>query len=536
VIVTVIVACSLFVGGLAEWQESGTEEGWRFAGYMQRIPVVPVCSVVVAVGVVCLGWYWLSLAGGITSIAKCLKKEQADCLGSHPRLRGEEFTPVKAGAVSRKMGAPFAQLAATKSGRNKVIKALSEAIDRCFDRYASHITELEKQTKDLQIQIQLSQRREKNTEAIIYSIRDAVIVVDEFDRLLMANEAAGRLFNFDFKNSQHKPISELIGPAQSKVADILRHSRQSKGRATRQEIEILEGFPASEGPKTFDCIISCIYEASCKAGSHEGSRKAGSHDQKEQICGAVAVLHDITREKEISQMKNDFVSAVCHELKTPLASITAYSEMLCDGEADDEETRREFYSVIQNQAKRLNRLIEDMLNTSRIESGLIKVNKEPSSLTMLIEEQLQMIKSYAEEKNIEVIGQTPIVYDQVYVDKDMISQVIINLLSNAVKYTGSGGSVKIETQVDEIAGLARVSVADTGVGIPEDEIEHVFDKFYRVGANKDQAKGTGLGLNLVKQIVEKVHNGRVFVTSHVGVGSTFGFELPLAMREAVEAV
>jgi two-component system phosphate regulon sensor histidine kinase PhoR len=230
-------------------------------------------------------------------------------------------------------------------------------------------------------------------------------------------------------------------------------------------------------------------------------------------------------------MKNDFVGHVSHELKTPLASITAYSEMLADGEAADEETRKEFYSIIQKQAQRLNRLIEDILNTSRIESGLIKVNKEPISLTILIEEQLQMIKSYAEEKNITVTGQKPIVFDQVEVDRDMISQVVINLLSNAVKYTPAGGSVKVETNVDDAASLVRVTISDTGVGIPEDEIEHVFDKFYRVGANKKQAKGTGLGLNLVKQIVEKVHGGRVFVTSRVGEGSTFGFELPLTTKQ-----
>jgi len=482
--VTVIVACGLFVWSFAEQQDSGAEEGWRFAGYVQRIPVVPVCYVVGAVGVICLGWYWLKLAGRITSIASETQNSKLK----------------------------------TQSWPGNRPKTSGAAIDERLERYTSHIAELEKQVKDLQIQVRLSQRREKNTEAIIYSIRDAVIVIDEFDKLLMANEAAGQLFDFDFKSSQHKPISELIGPDQSKFADILSRSRQSKGRATRQEIEFLDDFPANEGPKTFNCIVSCIY------------------DQRQQVCGTVAVLHDITREKEISQMKSDFVSHVSHELKTPLATITAYSEMLCDSEGDDEQRRKEFYSVIRDQAKRLSRLIEGVLNISRVESGLIKVNKEPASLTMLIEEQMQMIKTYAEEKNIEVIGQKPIVFDQVYVDKDMIRQVIVNLLSNAVKYTPCGGSVKIETEVNEIAGLARVSVTDTGVGIPKDEIEHIFDKFYRVDANKDQAKGTGLGLSLVKQIVEKVHNGRVFVTSQVGVGSTFGFELPLAVREAAEAV
>ena len=486
-IVTGIVVGGLFLGGLAELQDSGIGAGLFWGGYMQRwVPVVLVCQVAGAVGVIWLGWYWLKLAGGITSIARMLKRKQP---------------------------------AHIKPGGNSAINELSKAINERLDSYSNYILTLEKQIKDLQIQIQLTQRQKRNTEAIIYSIRDAVIVIDEFDKLLMANDAAGKLFNFDFKNSQHRPIGELVcsektDTGKNEFVDFLRQSRQSKARATRREIKFSEGGDS----RTFDCIVSCVY------------------DQGEQICGVVAVLHDITREKEISQMKNDFVNHVCHELKTPLASIVAYSEMLLDGEANDEQTRNEFCSVIQNQAQRLNRLIEDMLNTSRIESGLIKVRKNPVSLTILIEEQLQMIKSYADEKNIEITGQKPIVFDQVYADKDMISQVIVNLLSNAVKYTPSGGSIKIKTEVDEIASLARVSVTDTGVGIPENEIEHIFDKFYRVGANKAQAKGTGLGLNLVKQIVEKVHNGRVFVRSEPGVGSTFGFELPLTTAERVEAV
>jgi two-component system phosphate regulon sensor histidine kinase PhoR len=486
-IVTVIVASSLFAKGLAEWQGSGTEEGWRYASYVQRIPVVSVCYLVGAVGVICLGWYQLRLSGTVTSIAKLLQEDQTNSDG----VRRGFFTSL----------------------RKTKIDELYQALSKHFAGCSTRITEYEKQIKDLQVQIQLSQRRGANTEAIIYSIRDAVIVVDESDKLLMANEAAGRLFNFDFNSSQHKLISELIDRDKSEFVDFLSHSRQSKGGAIRKEIE----FVTDATPKIFDCIVSCVY------------------DQDQQTSGVVAVLHDITREKQIQQMKNDFVSHVSHELKTPLASITAYTEMLADGEANDEQTRQEFYSVIQNQAQRLNRLIENILNSSRIESGLIKVNKETASLTMLIEEQLQMIKGYAEEKNIEVIGQKPIVFDQVNVDKDMIREVIVNLLSNAVKYTPSGGSVKIETEVDEIESLARVSVTDTGVGIPEDEIEHVFDKFYRVGANKKQAKGTGLGLNLVKQIVEKVHGGRVFVTSQVGAGSTFGFELPLATKQTAGA-
>jgi signal transduction histidine kinase len=330
----------------------------------------------------------------------------------------------------------------------------------------------------------------------------------------MANDAAGKLFSFDCKNIELRPITELVDVNQKEFIDFLVSARKNKAKATKRELD----FVGDDAVRTFDCIVSCI------------------HDRKGEVCGAVAVLHDITREKEVSQMKNDFVSHVSHELKTPLASILAYSEMLNDGEADDEQTKQEFYSVIQTQAKRLNRLIEDILNISRIESGLVKVEKQAVSLTITIQEQLQMIRGYAEEKNIKVISPEPIVFDQAHVDKDMISQVVVNLLSNAVKYTRSGGKITIATQVNDADQTVRVTITDTGVGISADEVDHVFDKFYRVGANKKQAKGTGLGLNLVKQIVEKVHGGKVFVQSEKDVGSTFGFELPLATREMVESV
>ncbi|MFC1633903.1 sensor histidine kinase [Planctomycetota bacterium] len=488
IIVIFVGACSLFVGPLAEGRDLGVDEGGPVVAFMQQIPVVLVCCILMAMAATLLFWHWLKLVGAIASIAN--------------------FFQAEGRTKDRAAGSFFATL------RISQINKLCKMIDEHFDHCTGQVSGYEKQVKDMQLQLQLANNRGKNIEAIIYSIRDAVIVTDEYDRLLMANEAAGQLFDFNFKESQRKAFDELIGADRSEFSDFLSHSRKSKGQATRREIE----FQDNGERKTYDCIVSCVY------------------DQNQQVSGVVAVLHDITREKQIQQMKNDFVSHVSHELKTPLASITAYSEMLADGEANDEQTRKEFYSVIQNQAQRLSRLIEDILNTSRIESGLIKVHKEPMSLTLLIEEQMQMIKGFAEEKNIEVTGQKPIVFDQVYVDKDMMSQVIVNLLSNAVKYTPSGGSVRIETLVDESASIARVTVMDTGVGIPEDEIEHVFDKFYRVGANKKQAKGTGLGLNLVKQIVEKVHDGRVFVTSQVGVGSTFGFEVPLATRQSAGIV
>jgi two-component system phosphate regulon sensor histidine kinase PhoR len=469
VTIVVVIVFALLLVSFAEWQDFDTIMGNY--GWFRILRIGLYC--VGTVGVIYLGWYRLRLTKAITSITDQLKNDKS-----------VDF----------------------KSNCKTVMDNLANVINVRMQNYDNLVQQLQQQIQDLQIQTRLLQRRKRNTEAIIYSLHDAVVVVDEFGKLLMANEAAAKLFRFDLGNALQRPLSELIDKSDIEFIDFIQQCRGVKVGATRRQIE----FRKDTGPRNFDCIVSCVY------------------DDRNQIAAVVGVLHDITKEKEISQMKDDFVSHVSHELKTPLASITAYSEMLADGEADDEQTRKEFYAVIQSQAQRLNRLIEDILNISRIESGLIKVSKEPISLAILIKEQLPMISRYAEEKNIEINTQRPIIYDQVYADKDMISQVIVNLLSNAVKYTPSGGSVKIEVNVDDVESLARLSVTDTGVGIPEDELEHVFDKFYRVSANKAQAKGTGLGLNLVKQIIEKIHNGRVFVRSKVGQGSTFGFEIPLA--------
>jgi two-component system, OmpR family, phosphate regulon sensor histidine kinase PhoR len=401
---------------------------------------------------------------------------------------------------------------------NDIAANLPMSLDSCIHSYNQRIDTLEKQTANMQVKLQLARKEKKNIEAIICSISDAVLVIDDFGNLVLANMPAANLFGFDINHCHEKPAAQML--ANDEFARLIANSRQTRTRHNRHELTFKKG----ECESIYDCIISCIY------------------DENKNVSGVVAVLHDITREKEVSRMKNEFVSHVSHELKTPLASITAYAEMLVDGEVADEKTRAEFYGVIQSQAQRLNRLIEDILNVSRIESGLVKVTKEPVSLAMVIKDCVRMMKMQADEKNVQLLEQISILHDQVMADRDMVSRVIINLLSNAIKYTRSGGLVSVTCEVDEPdmsgpqnEGTVRVSVMDTGVGIPANELSHVFEKFYRVQANNKYAKGTGLGLNLVKQIVEKVHGGRVFVESKVGKGSTFGFELPLLTAQTTAA-
>lgn len=393
-----------------------------------------------------------------------------------------------------------------------LLAPLNRAIEELMTEHNRKTKYYEKMFSEQAIEIGLLEKQKYNTEAIIYSIRDAVIVIDSSDRLTVANEAACKLFDFQFDPEVAQNVSRLI--KEPDFLELLERSKNARVSHVKHEVT----FQRNAQSKIFDCIISCI------------------EDNQQKISGIVAVLHDITKEKEISQMKNDFVSHVSHELKTPLASINAYAEMLVDGEAQDTESISQFCTIIQDQAQRLNRLIEDILNISRIESGLVKVSKDNISVSMLIQNAVQMIKSYAAEKNITMNEPTPILFDQVYADKDMISQVIINLLSNAVKYTQQNGQIDIQLDVDEADNIVKVAVTDTGVGIPTEDAEHVFDKFYRVKQNDKYAKGTGLGLNLVKQIVEKVHSGKMYLKSEVGKGSTFTFELPLAGKPETQPV
>jgi two-component system phosphate regulon sensor histidine kinase PhoR len=388
---------------------------------------------------------------------------------------------------------------------------LTFAINGLTDQARQAVERAMLQVKELEIQLKVATAEREHAQAIIYSISDAVLVTDPFDDLVLANESAARTFNFDLDPSPRTPISKVL--KDPKMIELIQEMRQSNSRTGRRIVEHQVKTPA--GGRTFKVTLSCVADA------QTGEVPADTP------TGVVAVLHDMTKEKEVAEMKNDFVSSVSHELRTPLASIKAYVEMLIDGEAEDDKTKREFYEVIQNEANRLSRLIDNILNISRIESGLVKVNKQPQSLTVIIKEALEVIAPQAQQKSIAIKEQlTPIFY-QTLADRDMLYQAVLNLLSNAVKYTPENGMISVETLVDEAKRIVITRITDTGVGIPPKDLPFVFDKFYRCEANSRMAKGTGLGLSLVRQIIEGVHRGRIFVESQLGRGSCFGFELRL---------
>lgn len=389
--------------------------------------------------------------------------------------------------------------------QDRLLVPLVSAVNAVIDQAEQAINEASVQVKELQIQLKVATSARRQAEAIIHSISDAVLVTDPFDEVLLANEAAARTFDFELACATRRPLDQLI--KEPGLIELIREMRQSRSTSGRRIVEYTLKHKRPE--RTFKAMLSCVGDS------------AGAP------AGVVTVLHDMTKEREVADMKNDFVSSVSHELRTPLASIKAYVEMLIDGEADDEKTTREFYEVIQNEANRLSRLIDNILNISRIESGLVKVNKQPLSLTVILKEALEVIAPQARMKRIKIEENLTPVFYQTQADRDMIYQAVLNLLSNAVKYTPEDGTITVSTSVDETQRIVRAWISDTGVGIPPKDLPFVFDKFYRSEANNRMAKGTGLGLSLVKHIVETVHHGRIFVESQVGKGSTFGFELNL---------
>ncbi|WP_240370995.1 two-component system histidine kinase PnpS [Anoxybacteroides rupiense] len=239
--------------------------------------------------------------------------------------------------------------------------------------------------------------------------------------------------------------------------------------------------------------------------------------------GIVLVFHDITELKKLEQMRKDFVANVSHELKTPITSIKGFAETLLDGAMKDERALEHFLSIILNESERLQSLVQDLLDLSKIEQQGFQLQLEKVNMTQLLEELMIMFRGKAQEKEIDLRLHAA---KQIYLtgDGDRLKQIFINLITNALTYTQKAGRVEasIEEQNDEVL----VHISDTGIGIEEQEIPRIFERFYRVDkARSRNSGGTGLGLAIVKHLVE-AHHGYMTVKSKVGHGTTFTVHFP----------
>jgi len=345
---------------------------------------------------------------------------------------------------------------------------------------------------------------EKNkTKTILKNIADGVVVTDTDNKVLVVNSVAESWFGLTEHDIIEQPIEKII--YEQNLLSLINKIR-------------IDG-------NNEDTTVDLIIKPDNKKKQIVLQAKAAQViDTEDKLIGIVTIFRDITKEKEIDRMKTELVSMVAHELRSPLTSIAGFSELLLD-EGVTQEQSKEYAEIILKESNRLGDLINKFLDISRIESGKSQVHKTPVQMGHIIESILEMNMYLAERKGMKVNLDIPDDLATVWVDREMMGQVILNLFSNAVKYSPEGKTISIEVEDKEDEQLVRI--VDQGYGIPGKSLNRIFDKFYRVTDNEhsQEITGSGLGLSLVKEIIE-LHDGSIWVESKLGEGSTFTFSIP----------
>jgi two-component system phosphate regulon sensor histidine kinase PhoR len=260
-------------------------------------------------------------------------------------------------------------------------------------------------------------------------------------------------------------------------------------------------------------------------------------DADGRAFGFVLVLHDVTELRRLEVIRRDFVANVSHELRTPLTAIKGYAETLLGPAGDDRETARRFLEVIDRHSERLGRLTDDLLTLSDLELGRASLRLTTVDLGAAVDDVLQILGERAAGAEVEVRAEIAPGTPPISADGDRLRQVLINLVDNAIKYTPAGGRVTVRAASVERAPvpMVEIQVADTGMGIPAQDLPRLTERFFRVDKARSRALGgTGLGLAIVKHIVH-AHGGRLDVASAVGQGTTVKVVLPLAHPDAPPA-
>jgi PAS domain S-box-containing protein len=345
--------------------------------------------------------------------------------------------------------------------------------------------------------------------AILESVGEAIIMVDNRGRTALANHLIGGVLGITAEAIIGKSIHEL---------------RELCSRVFQGGGGLLWHAAADGGPPVEILTTTIETREQNPRVFHEFS--APVQDEAGRVIGRIYVYRDITKETEVDRMKSEFIATVSHELRTPMTSIKGSLGLVLGGVAGPlDGEAKELLTIAQNNTDRLIRLINDILDISRIEAGKMEIRKGPLSVYEAILKAVRELEGFAAQRQIQVL--TPVAVDlpRAMADPDRVQQVLVNLLSNAIKFSDVGGTVTVSAGHD--GGEVWVSVADTGPGIPREHQELIFEKFHRVdNASTRRTGGTGLGLAICKAIVEE-HGGRIRVESEPGHGSAFTFTLPV---------
>lgn len=334
-------------------------------------------------------------------------------------------------------------------------------------------------------------------EAILSSMVEGVLAVDQDLRVTFCNHSFARTMGAGTPVSPGIPLLEL-------VRDPTLLQIMTSVLATGQPVERRIMLAAAEA-RSFEVL----------AGPLAGA----------DTPGALAILHDVTELERLERVRRDFVANVSHELRTPLAAIQGYAETLLSGALEDQENNRRFVEIILAQATRLGNIASDLLTLSKLDSGSAAAQPQPISVGTALESALRTVESGGRLRGVRLVcNQTGDL--KVMGHELLLEQVFVNLLDNAVKFNRASGEVRVDTRAAE--GKVWITIADTGIGIPSEDLPRIFERFYRVDkARSRELGGTGLGLAIVKHVVEQM-GGTVMVSSRLGEGSRFTLAIPTA--------
>jgi len=351
-----------------------------------------------------------------------------------------------------------------------------------------------------------SRREREKLDSILHSVSDGMVVTDSELRILHMNPAAERLLEVSLDKVLGQPLVRLVAGI-----NLSARSQELLTSISARDVEPFDFEIPGKDPK-----IPRVYQ--CRI-----SRMESDLDRP----GMVLTIQDVTRERELDRMKNVFLGMAAHELNTPLAAILGFTEMMITPELEvqlSSEQRQEALTLVHGKALELSRLIDDLLEISRVEAGQpLVLDSETVDLEQLLHEVLLPYREKGTRHIFELHLSMPEL--QITADRGRLRQVLNNLLSNAVKYSPQGGPIQVSlAKVDEDRCLLTVS--DQGIGMTEEQLAHIFDRFYRVDASNTAVKGVGLGMSIVRNIV-LAHDGDIQVESQLGAGTTVRVSLPV---------
>ena len=348
-------------------------------------------------------------------------------------------------------------------------------------------------TNELNQKLSEVNRQKKQIETILLHMTDGIIAFDMEGKIIHINPAAKSLLGLNDKDNTFEKIFKKLN------MDI-----------NIEKIVYLENWTSSEQRKNIgNKYVNMLF--------------APFQDENDKPAGVITVIQDITEHVKLDNMRKEFVADVSHELKTPITSIMGYADTLIEGEYDD-ETRSKFLSVISTEARRMARLVTDLLTLSRYDNKKVETDVTSFDLGDLVKRCLEKLKFEIEKKGHNVECFVTASVPPIVADKYGIERVVLNILSNAIKYTPDNGTIKV--YVGFVYNDAYIKVIDNGIGIPESDLTRIFERFYRVDkARSRELGGTGLGLSIAKEILDK-NKGSIDIKSKVGKGTEVVIRIP----------